>query len=290
MPKQRIIPQRNLYKKRKIVKMIESESSFQLESIISEIRKKTGKNIQDFKPVFLERRVQYRMRILNISDLDEYIKLLTSSWNEAEALYSSFSINVTKFFRDPQVWEKLEQETISNLIRRSKTFPIKAWSCGSASGEEPNSISIILRELLKDSGHNYQIYANDINQDAINRAKKGIYRNANLVNVNNHRKRNYFDKISEDQYQIKHEIKNKIEYENIDLMKTYGKVFDIIFCRNVLIYYDKNSQEVIYRKFAESLKDEGVLVLGQDESMIGTGGKEYFELLHPKERIYRKNL
>lgn len=270
--------------------MIESEISFQLESIISEIRKKTGKNIQDFKPVFLERRVQYRMRILNISDLDEYIKLLTSSWNEAEALYSSFSINVTKFFRDPQVWEKLEQETISNLIGNSKTFPIKAWSCGSASGEEPNSISIILRELLKGSGHNYQIYANDINQDAINRAKKGIYRNANLVNVNNQRKRNYFDKISEDQYQIKHEIKNKIEYENIDLMKTYGKVFDIIFCRNVLIYYDKNSQEGIYRKFSESLRDGGVLVLGQDESMIGTRGKEYFELLHPKERIYRKNL
>ena len=268
--------------------MIESKISYQLERITSEIKKKTGKNIQDFKPVFLERRIQYRMRILDISDLDEYVRLLSASWNEAESLYSSFSINVTKFFRDPQVWEKLEQDTIPNLIKKSKSFPIRAWSCGSASGEEPNSISIMLRDSLKGSGYDYRVYANDINQDAIIRAKNALYRNANLVNVNINRLNRYFEKISDDQYKVKHEIKNKIEYENIDLMKTFGNVFDIIFCRNVLIYYDKKSQESIYKKFAELLRDDGILVLGQDESMIGTKGKEFFELLHPKERIYQK--
>ena len=268
--------------------MIESKTSHHIEKIISEIKKKTGKSIQDFKPVFLERRIQYRMRMLNISELKEYVELLSSSYNEAESLYASFSINVTKFFRDPQVWEKLEKETIPNLIEKSKFSTIKIWSCGSASGEEPHSISIMLYELLKGTGKDYRIYANDINHHALIRAEKAVYRNANLVNVSNLKISNYFEKISEEYYQVKLNIRNKIQYEEIDLMKTAGHVFDIIFCRNVLIYYDKNSQESIYKKFSELLIDGGILVLGQDESMIGTKGKEFFEVLDPKERIYQK--
>lgn len=267
--------------------MLESKRISQIEEIIEQIKKKTGKNIQNFKPVFIDRRVQYRMRNLNISDWDEYVKLISSS-NEAELLYSSFSINVTKFFRDPQVWEKLELEIIPNLIKKSKPHSMKAWSCGCASGEEPNTISILLQELCKVQNCNYRVYANDINQDAITRAQKAVYRNANLVNVKNQIMHKYFEKISDDSYQVKQEVTTKIDYENIDLMKSSEKLFDIIFCRNVLIYYDKKSHEGIYEKFSESLKDGGILILGQDESMIGTKGKDFFELLHPKERIYQK--
>ena len=72
------------------------------------------------------------------------------------------------------------------------------------------------------------------------------------------------------------------------MMKTSGKIFDIVFCRNVLIYYDKNSHEEIYKKFAEVLRTDGILVLGQDESMIGTKGNDFFDLPYPKERIYQK--
>lgn len=270
------------------INLIESKTSHHIEKIISEIKKKTGKSIQEFKPVFLERRIQYRMRMLNIPELKEYVELVSSSCNEAESLYSSFSINVTKFFRDPQVWEKLEKETIPNLIEKSKFSTIKIWSCGSASGEEPHSISIMLHELLKGTGKDYRIYANDINNHALIRAEKAVYRNANLVNMSNLKINRYFEKISEEYYQVKLNIRNKIQYEEMDLMKTAGHMFDIIFCRNVLIYYDKNSQESIYKKFSELLIDGGILILGQDESMIGTKGKEFFKILDPKERIYQK--
>ncbi|MGY5148562.1 MAG: CheR family methyltransferase [Candidatus Nitrosopumilus sp. bin_68KS] len=267
--------------------MIESKSISHIEKIIVEIKKKTGKDIQNFKPVFIERRAQFRMRDLNISDWNEYIKLFSTS-NEAELLYSSFSINVTKFFRDPQIWEKLESETIPSLIKKSKSYSFKAWSCGCASGEESNSISILLKESSKAQNHNYQVYANDINQNALTRAQKAIYRNANLINVKNQLLDKYFEKISEEDYLVKHEITSKIEYENIELMKNSRKFFDIIFCRNVLIYHDKKSHDSIYKKFAEALKDGGILVLGQDESMIGTNGNNFFKLLYPKERIYQK--
>ena len=259
-----------------------------LTKIKLEVKKKTGKSIDEFKPSFLERRILYRMKVIGISNGEEYTKLLSTSWEEAEFLYAAFSINVTKFFRDPHVWNKLEGEIIPKIINESKFNSIYAWSCGSASGEEPHSISIALNDLLKQNNKTYQIYANDINPDAIIRAKKGIYRKANLVNVNNERLTKYFTGDSKGNYQVISKIKNQIKFENVDMMKTSENLFDIIFCRNVLIYYDKDSYEDIYQKFSQSLKEGGILVLGQDESMIGTRGNDFFEIAYSKERIYKK--
>ncbi|MFQ5497053.1 MAG: CheR family methyltransferase [Nitrosopumilus sp.] len=260
----------------------------QLDKIKLEVKKKTGKSIDEFKPSFLERRINYRMKIVGILNGEEYAKVISNSWEEAELLYAAFSINVTKFFRDPQVWKRLEDEIIPKLITKSTGSSVYAWSCGSASGEEPHSISISLNDLLEDKKKDYLVYANDINSDAISRAKNGIYRKDNLVNVNTERLKNYFVEDNHGNYQVTSEIRNKIKFENIDMMKSSEKLFDIIFCRNVLIYYEKESHESIYQKFYESLKKDGVLVLGQDESMIGTKGNYFFETLYPKERIYKK--
>lgn len=259
-----------------------------LDSVISEVKKKTGINIETLKPAFLERRVLYRMRHLGILDYDEYMKLLSTSFDEAKSLYTTFSINVTKFFRDPHVWEKLEQDVVPRFFDKPRFSPIRAWSCGSASGEEPHSISILLTESLKEKRIGFQVHATDISADAIAHAKKGLYRNENLVNVSPERLNTYFKKTPEGQFQTDSQICNKIQYERVDMMKTSGTLYDIIFCRNVLIYYDKNAHEQIFKKFSEALKSGGILVLGQDESMIGTNGIDFFDLLHPKERIYRK--
>ncbi|WP_246282213.1 CheR family methyltransferase [Nitrosopumilus ureiphilus] len=259
-----------------------------LDPVISEVKKKTGINIDNFKPTFLERRILFRMRTVGILDYDEYVKLLSTSFDEAKSLYTAFSINVTKFFRDPHVWEKLENDIIPNFLKTTRFSPIRAWSCGSASGEEPHSISILLNDSLKETRIGYQVYATDISADAITHAKKGIYRNENLINVHPERLNTHFEKTSEGHYQVSSVIRNRIEYERLDMLKTTGKLFDIIFCRNVLIYYDKDAHEQIFKKFADVLKKDGILVLGQDESMIGTKGCNYFELPCPKERIYQK--
>ena len=268
--------------------MTELKSIHKLDIIKSEVKKKTGKDIDNLKPTFLERRILYRMRILGIKDHEEYIQKISTSVDEAKSLYVAFSINVTKFFRDPQVWEKLEKEIMPKFLTPVRFSSIHAWSCGSASGEEPHSISMLLKDTLKQKGTSYQVYANDISPEAIARAKKGIYRDVNLVNVNSKRLNDYFNKTSEGQYEVIPEIKNQIEYENIDMMNTKRKHFDIIFCRNVLIYYDKDLHETIFKKFSEMLKKDGILILGQDESMVGTKGSDFFETLHSKERIYQK--
>ena len=118
--------------------------------------------------------------------------------------------------------------------------------------------------------------------------KKDYTEMKNLVNVSAERLNTYFEKTPEGQYQVNSQIGQRIEYEKMDMMKTTRKLFDIVFCRNVLIYYDRDAHEQIFKKFADVLKKDGILVLGQDESMIGTKGNELFDLSYAKERIYRK--
>lgn len=267
--------------------MMEPKIIHKLEPVIQEVKKKTGINIQNFKPAFLERRIQYRMRNVGISNYEEYVQLLSSSFEETKALYAAFSINVTKFFRDPQVWKKLEEDIVPELSTSMRFSPIRAWSCGSASGEEPHSISIMLNDIMKNKKR-YQVYATDINEDAISHSKKGLYKKENMIHVSSERVEKYFEKTPEGNFQVHPQIGNNIQYDRIDMMKTSEKLFNIIFCRNVLIYYDKDAHERIFKKFYNALKKDGIFVLGQDESMIGTTGSEYFDLIHPKERIYKK--
>jgi chemotaxis protein methyltransferase CheR len=266
---------------------MESRIIHKLEPVISEVKKKTGINIKNFKGSFLERRIIHRMCDVGISDYDEYVKFLSTNFNEAGSLYDSFSINVTKFFRDPNVWKIFEQEIMPNFCDSNRSSSILAWSCGSSTGEETHSLSILLNESLNKQ-IKYKIFGTDINDNAIVKAKKGIYKKESLLHVNEQQLTTYFEKLNDDQFQVKPIIKNKIEYEKSDMMKMSGKLFDIIFCRNVLIYYDKNAHEIIFKKFFDLLKKDGVLVLGQDESMIGTKNRNYFNLLYPRERIYQK--
>jgi len=256
--------------------------------LFSSVKSKTGIDISNFKPAFLERRIQYRMRILEVDNYADYLNLLASNYDEPKMLYLALSINVTKFFRDPNVWVFLDNIAIPELIAVSKLRSISAWSCACASGEEPHSISILLDEYYKQKQIDYNILATDISQKAIEHSKKGIYVDANLIHVSPERLDKNFTQISDGTYQVKTSIGNKITYQKIDMLKGIHNTFDIIFCRNVLIYYDKDTHESLFKMFHSKLRTNGLLVLGQDESMIGTKGNEYFELLDPKNRVYKK--
>ncbi len=259
-----------------------------LTPLFNSVKSKTGIDISNFKPSFLERRIQYRMRILEVDNHADYLNLLTSNPDEAKMLYLALSINVTKFFRDPHVWVFLDNIAIPELITASKLRHISAWSCACASGEEPHSVSILLDEYYKQKQITYSILATDISQKAIEHSKEGIYVDANLIHVSPERMDENITKIPDGKFQVKIAIRNKITYQKIDMIKSIPNTFDIIFCRNVLIYYDKDTHESLFKMFNSKLRSNGLLVLGQDESMIGTKGNQYFELLDPKNRVYKK--
>jgi len=259
-----------------------------LTPLFNSVKSKTGIDISNFKPTFLERRIQYRMRILEIDNYADYLNLLARDCDEPKLLYLALSINVTKFFRDPSVWVFLDGIAIPELITASNLRSISVWSCACASGEEPHSVSILLDEYYKQKQIIYSVLATDISQKAIEHSKKGIYVDANLIHVSPKRIDENFTQISDGKYQVKTSIRNKITYQKIDMVNGIQNTFDIIFCRNVLIYYDKNTHESLFKMFHSKLRPNGLLVLGQDESMIGTKGNQYFELLDPKNRVYKK--
>lgn len=268
--------------------MTEQKIIHKLDVIIHAVKKKIGINIDNLKPAFLKRRVLYRMRALEITNYEEYVAKLSTDFEEAQALYSAISINVTKFFRDPNVWNFLRDSAVPELINRPGIMSFSAWSCACASGEEPHSISILLDEVLKPKKLTYQVLATDISEIALNHSKQGQYEKANLVNVSEKQLATYFDTTPEGKFLVKSHIRNKISYQKNDMMKFTSGNFDMIFCRNVLIYYEKSTHQKLYEKFASCLKKNGLLILGQDESMIGTEGHQYFELIDPKQRVYRK--
>ena len=260
-----------------------------MELIKVKVLKKTELDLSYFKSSFLERRINVRMKILNVTTGSEYAQLLTSEPHEISSLYNSLSIGVTKFYRDDEVWRIFSNEAIPILMDMTKpSDTIRIWSSGSASGEEPYSLAIMFSEALKNTNYKFRIIATDINETALQVAKKGVYTYDTLKNLEPDLILNYFQKLDNDQYQINQEIKDLVTFKIGDIVTFPTSYLDVVFCRNLLIYYGKNAQDLIYKKLYSVLKDNRFLVLGMDETLWGHPVADSFVAINPRERIYQK--
>jgi chemotaxis protein methyltransferase CheR len=225
------------------------------------------------------------MRAVGVKDGSEYAKLLESDTSEPSLLFKSFSINVTEFYRDLFVWQCISSQIIPQITQKNKT--LKIWSAGCASGEEPYSLAILLKEALGNNAK-FSVVATDINKDAIQRAKTGQYPSSSLKNLSPSLIAKHFSKINNDMYQVSDTIKELVVFEQGDMLSFQIDKVNLIACRNVLIYYDKSAQELIFKKFHRTLTNDGHLVIGQDETMMGVEAAKFFSCILPRERIYTK--
>lgn len=268
----------------------ETISDQQLLLIEKIMQVKTGKDLHQFKRPFLNRRINARMKAVGVRDGSEYAKLLESNSSEPLVLFKSFSINVTEFYRDSFVWECMSSNIIPQILKNIGTRPLQVWSAGCASGEEPYSIAILLKELLGTKNSKFNVIATDISADAISRAKQGQYLSQSLKNLSPNVITKYFTPIKDNTYQINESIKQLVTFQQGDIISFPIEHVNLITCRNVLIYYDKPAQELVFKKFHKSLNDDGYLVIGQDETMLGVGTAKSFSCILPRERIYSKLL
>ncbi len=256
-------------------------------------------DIGRFKMQFLKRRIERRMQIKEISDFNEYLYLLDNDSIELTYLFESLSINVTSFFRDTAVFNALRAIIVPKIMSNVETGEmINVWSAGCASGEEPYSIAILLNDICgiyKKIGisKNIEIYikATDINNKAIDFAQNGQYQSKFLEHLSLDLKKKYFTKIGnheDSKYEVISEIKDLVNFETMDILSSPENTYDIIFCRNVLIYYEKDAQEIILKKFHNCLKNGGYLILGSDELLLGRKAKNIFYPVMPKEKIFQK--
>jgi len=262
-----------------------------LKEITEFVQKKRGLDLSYFKPAFLTRRIGVRMKMLNMTSSSQYAQLLNSDLNEVGSLYDSLSINVTKFYRDKKVWQILGNKIIPDLLKDSKiSDKLRIWSCGCASGEEPYSLAIMFSEFFDNPKNKIRIQATDINSHALKTAQKGIYSIDNLKNLDALLITKYFKKIDSTKYQVIDKIKDLVSFNLADITTFPVSYLDIIFCRNLLIYYGKEAQDLIFKKFYTVLKPNRYLVLGMDETLWGHKLQNSFLSLHPKDRIYLKKL
>ena len=210
------------------------------------------------------RRIEILMHKYNIDSFLEYLKFLDKNEDKSKEFVDKLTINVTEFFRNPEKWKEFEEKYFPYLYSRNPR--LKIFSAGCSSGEEPYTMAIILDKL----GYtNARIFARDLDLKVLAKAKQGIYDEKALVNVEPKIKEKYFKKVDDKSYQVVPKLKSYIDFKQMNLLQDrFDKNFDLIVCRNVVIYFNQESKDMLYRKFYDSLKPGGLLFVGSTERIF----------------------
>lgn len=238
-------------------------------------------DLSAYKSKQLHRRIESLMKRSRVDSIEAYIALLKKDPAQSQKFLDFITINVTEFFRNPSVFDdfrKKVEEYVANGNRQ-----LRIWSAACSIGSEPYSIAMMLDDMSRT--RDYWILATDIDSTILERARKGEYSEPEIKNVSSHYREKYFTS-ADGIFTIRPEIKKKVTFRKHDLiLDEYETNFDIIVCRNVVIYFKQDVKDEMYRKFSRSLKKGGLLFVGSTESMYNY--KDYgFE--KASTFIYRK--
>ncbi|HLP02812.1 MAG TPA: chemotaxis protein CheB [Opitutaceae bacterium] len=271
----------------------EDISSGDIGKVLVLLRARTGHDFSLYRPTTLRRRIERRMGVHQIGRLPDYVRYLRENPQEVEILFKELLIGVTNFFRDPVAWEKLRDEVLPELIkaRSDSRGVLRAWVPGCSTGEEAYSLAMVFKEALAKAkpGANLtlQIYATDLDQEAIRQARLGVYPENIAADVLPRRLGRFF--VREDgRYRVNKEIREMVIFapQNLIMDPPFTKL-DLLSCRNLLIYLTPELQRKLFPVFHYSLNPGGVLFLGSAESIGDFTG--LFAPLCAKERLFRRN-
>ncbi len=239
----------------------------------------------------LESRLKERLRKSGIPTIDEYINVITKDEGEMKTLLDTVTTNLTRFFRNTAHFQTFEKHVIPELVEYKKgrgEKHIKLWSAGCSTGEEPYSLAMVLMDILP-AGFTFDITASDLSLKSLMTAKEGFYPDAKMNGVPEKYLTRYFER-KPGGYQVKDEIKKTIKFDYHNLKLDSGlRGLDIVFCRNVIIYFDEAAQANVINKFYEAMSDHSYLFIGHSESLFGMDTK--FEFFKTEWAIvYRKFL
>jgi two-component system, chemotaxis family, CheB/CheR fusion protein len=260
-----------------------------LARVLTLLRQAGGTDFSAYKKTTLRRRIARRMAVTRMETLDEYARQLEGDSAEAAALYEDCLISVTSFFRDPDVFQALSEQVLVPLLKNSPSDePLRVWVPGCATGEEVYSVAMCLLERSAELSQNpsLQIFATDLSESALAKAREGTYPVNIARDVSPERLRRFFTKAG-DRYQISKAIREMCVFACHDLTRDppYSRI-DLISCRNVLIYLEPALQEVVFATFHYALRPGGFLIVGPAET-VGTSSP-LFAAVDEKQRIYSR--
>jgi two-component system, chemotaxis family, CheB/CheR fusion protein len=275
-------------------KTVEDKTQTEVEKILILLRSQTGHDFSQYKKTTVYRRIERRMGIHQISKIANYVRLLQDNPQEVELLFKELLIGVTNFFRNPESWEHLKTEILSELLEKgNQNQVIRAWVPACSTGEEAYSLAILFKETIESEQKNkvpknitLQIFATDLDQQAIEIAREGIYPANIAADVSEDRLDKYFNKLDHG-YQVVKAVRNMVIFapQNIIMDPPFTKL-DLICCRNLLIYLEPELQKKIIPLFHYSLNPNGFLFLGSAET-IGEFS-HLFEKVPGKSRLFQR--
>ena len=250
-----------------------------------------GIGCEAYKEKCLKRRIAVRMRARGVHSYDDYSRLLDEDAHEYDRLLDALTINVTKFYRNADTWAALLSPYLVDLWR-ARRGRLRAWSAGCASGEEPYSIAVALAEAARACGETLplrqaRVDATDIDRESLERATAAAYPEPTFTEMPRELLRRYFTPAAP--RSPVPEIRQLVRVLRHDLTRERppDSPYDLIVCRNVVIYFDRPMQERLFATFAEALSPGGLLLLGKVETLFGPA-RERLVLEDPRERIYRR--
>lgn len=228
------------------------------------VYREIGINLSAYKPNQLHRRIESLMSRIGVTSLDEYTKLIKNDSEQRQKFLDFITINVTEFFRNPELFDELEK--CIKTIYLPKNQPLKIWSAACSIGCEPYSVAMLLKNNTQGI-FRHKIIATDIDKTILEKAKLGEYTDNEMKNVKSDYLNKYFKKVNS-KYLIDPSIKSMVTFKKHDLiMENYESDFDIILCRNVVIYFNTDVKNDMYKKFSKALKPGGLLFVGATESI-----------------------
>lgn len=265
------------------------KSNSHLKEIFNILRIQSNVDFSLYKQATIERRIQRRISLLKLKDIEIYKQFLAGNQDEISALYNELLINVTEFFRDPESYKILRSKIFPAILKgRDEKTPIRIWVAGCASGEEVYSIAITLLESLERGGakNSFQIFATDISESAIKKARAGVYPLGIEKSVSKERLKKYFEKIH-NHYKVHKRVRDLCLFSihNLTRDPPFARL-DLISCRNVLIYFGALLQKQVIPIFHYALKPQGFLWLGKSESTNGSA--KLFQAEDRTHKFYSK--
>jgi chemotaxis protein methyltransferase CheR len=228
---------------------------------------KTGIDLSLYKEAQMKRRLIALREKRSFRSFSDYFFSLSKDRDLLEEFLDRMTINVSEFYRNPSRWEVLEKKILPLLMKDQTS--LKVWSAACSTGEEPYSLAMMLSDY-KGLSH-FSVLATDLDELVLERAQKGYYFERSIQDVPSDKKRKYFTK-QELGYKIDDSLKKRIVFKKQNLLSDpFGAGYDLILCRNVMIYFTEEAKGVLYKKFSDALRPDGILFVGSTEQIFNPG-------------------
>ncbi|MEQ9666787.1 CheR family methyltransferase [Coleofasciculus sp. G2-EDA-02] len=267
----------------------EKEENRIFEALLEYIKETRGFDFTGYKRSTLKRRITRRMQSHNIDNFGGYLDYIEVNPEEFELLFNTILINVTKFFRDTDAWDYLQEQTLPKLLQeKDEQDQIRVWSSGCSSGQEAYSIAILLAEILgfDQFRQRVKIYATDVDEEALNQARSAKYEPKALKDIPEEQRQRYFEKVG-NHYVFRSEVRRMVIFGRNDLVQNAPiSRLDLLICRNTLMYFNAETQKNILARFHFALNENGALFLGKAEMLLSNSN--LFRPLSLQHRIFTK--